>query len=54
VGRDGADIDLIWANREAEYFRKWDWTGQISLKSRKNFLPPRIASARLMAAPQIP
>jgi hypothetical protein len=26
-----ADIEVIWVNREAEYFCKWDWTAQISL-----------------------
>jgi hypothetical protein len=25
------DIDLIWVKREAEYFCKPDWTGQITL-----------------------
>jgi hypothetical protein len=25
------DIDVIWGKREAEYFCKWDWTGQITL-----------------------
>jgi hypothetical protein len=29
--RTAEDIDLIWASSEAEYFWKWDWTGQISL-----------------------
>jgi hypothetical protein len=26
-----SDIDLIWVGGEAEYFWKWDWTGQIRL-----------------------
>jgi hypothetical protein len=25
------DMDLIWVKREAKYFFRWDWTGQISL-----------------------
>jgi hypothetical protein len=24
-------LEVIWANREAEYFCKWDWTTQITL-----------------------
>jgi hypothetical protein len=26
MGRDGAVLDLIWANREWNYFCKWGWT----------------------------
>jgi hypothetical protein len=28
---------LIWANGEAEYFCKWDWTGQIRLTRLNKF-----------------
>jgi hypothetical protein len=31
------DIDLIWVKREAEYFRKQHWTGQIELIPQENF-----------------
>jgi hypothetical protein len=30
-GVDVIDIDVIWGKREAEYFCKRDWTGQITL-----------------------
>jgi hypothetical protein len=30
------DIDLIWVNREAKYFCKQVWTGQISLIQQVN------------------
>lgn len=30
-GETAGDIDLIWVGREAEYFRRQDWTGQITL-----------------------
>src|SRR3954454_21534660 len=41
VGRDGAVIILIWVRSETECFYKWDWTGQISLVSFRNFSPAR-------------
>jgi hypothetical protein len=28
---------VIWVSREAEYFLKWDWTGQIILKRFNKF-----------------
>ena len=31
VGRDGANMDLIWVGGEAIYFWEQDWTGSISL-----------------------
>jgi hypothetical protein len=31
------DIEVIWGTGEAEYFWKWDWTTQISLKLQENF-----------------
>jgi hypothetical protein len=40
-GRDGSDIDLIWANREAISFCKSGWTGEISLIRLK-----KLAAAR--------
>src|SRR3954466_9754818 len=41
LGRDGAVIILIWVRSETECFYKWDWTGQISLVSFRNFSPAR-------------
>jgi hypothetical protein len=35
------DIDLIWGSGEAEYFCKWDWTGQITLIRFRKFLLAR-------------
>jgi hypothetical protein len=29
---------LIWGSGEAEYFFKWDWTGQIRLICLKKFV----------------
>jgi hypothetical protein len=41
---------VIWVSREAEYFLKWDWTGQIMLKrfnkfrrARKSITPVGVA-----------
>jgi hypothetical protein len=46
-GGTAMDIDLIWVKREAEYFCKPDWTGQIRLirlnkfrHARKRFPDP--------------
>jgi len=43
------DIDLIWVKREAEYFRKPDWTGQIRLIRLNKFGRARTAQARHIA-----
>jgi hypothetical protein len=48
------DIDVIWGKREAEYFCKWDWTGQITLIRFNKLGFPRHRSgsmAREQAAP---
>jgi hypothetical protein len=31
-GRDGGFIEVIWGDREQDYFRGRGWTGQITLK----------------------
>lgn len=36
-----ADIDVIWGNREAEYFYERDWTTQITLIVLAYFLSRR-------------
>jgi hypothetical protein len=43
VEQDGLFLEVIWVNREAEYFCEPDWTTQISLKLKENFPSPRIA-----------
>jgi hypothetical protein len=45
-----SDIDLIWVRREAEYFCKPDWTGEIKLKLQENFLPTRYESQIILLA----
>jgi hypothetical protein len=40
------DIVLIWVRREAEYFCREDWTTQIALIAKANFLPARSAWAQ--------
>jgi hypothetical protein len=36
-------MHLIWVGPETKYFRKWGWTGQISLIRFNNFTRPRKA-----------
>jgi hypothetical protein len=35
-GETAVDIEVIWVNREAEYFCKWGWTGFTDLPVRQN------------------
>jgi hypothetical protein len=44
--RTAMDIDLIWVRREAEYFLKLDWTGQISLIRLTKFRFSRNSAGR--------
>jgi len=39
-------LEVIWVRREAEYFYKSDWTGEISLKLQENFALARIGKRR--------
>jgi hypothetical protein len=39
------DIEVIWVESEPEYFCAGDWTTQISLNAKENFLLPRHACA---------
>jgi hypothetical protein len=46
LGRDGSDIDLIWARNEAENFLEWGWTGQITLIRFSKFRHARKSEGR--------
>jgi hypothetical protein len=43
---------LIWGKREAEYFWKWDWTGQIRLIPKENFSSTVIPGHREAMSPE--
>src|SRR6266851_7317179 len=49
-GGTASDIDLIWVGREREYFFKEDWTTQITLIPKENFLRARSANPQSIAA----
>jgi hypothetical protein len=39
------DVEVIWVKSELKYFCKEDWTAQITLIPRENFLSMRILEA---------
>jgi hypothetical protein len=51
--RDGGDVELIWVGRKPEYFFRHDWTGEISLIGKANFVFRRTGKRRGMALPTL-
>ena len=46
--RTAGDIEVIWVNRETEYFYKWGWTGFTDLPVRQS-APPLLELRRTQA-----